>query len=378
MVNDAPFAPDWVSPPGVTIATLLAERGLTHHEFAHRVHLAADEVDDLIRGRLTLTVELIRHIAAVLGATEDFWHQRETRYRQGLEQLHQRCSQPESLAWLEEVPVKELIRRGLIRPSTDKVETVIACLRYFGVSSVVSWNREYREPLRPVAFRTSKTFDSRPGAVAAWLRQGELVASRIRCRAWDKRRFFELLPRLRPLTRIEDPRTFLPQLAAACADAGVAVAVVRAPEGCKASGACRFLSPSRPLLLLSGRHRSDDHLWFTFFHEAAHLILHSTDYISIDDTENGGEATAKEEREANEFAANVLVPPEHREAMLRLTSNKKAVMRFARDIGISRGVVVGQLQHHGRIPHSHLNDLKHFYQWGDEDEAVPQPRKGSY
>ncbi|MFO0848304.1 MAG: ImmA/IrrE family metallo-endopeptidase [Gemmataceae bacterium] len=376
MVNDAPFAPDWVSPPGVTIASLLAKRGFTHHEFAHRLHLPAEEVDDLIQGRLALTVELIRHITALLGATEDFWRQREARYRKGMELLRQRCSQPESLAWLDEVPVRDLINRGLIRASADKVETVVACLHYFGVSSVGSWNREYREPLRPVAFRTSKTFESKPGAVAAWLRQGELMASRSRCRPWNKQRFSELLPSLRSLTRIEDPRTFLPQLTAACAECGVAVAVVRAPEGCRASGACRFLSPSRPLLLLSGRHRSDDHLWFTFFHEAAHLILHSTDYISVDDSEDGGQAMVQEEREANEYAANILVPPEHRPEMLRLRSDKRAVMRFARDIGVSRGVVVGQLQHLGRIPRHHLNDLKHFYVWGD-DEALPQPRNGS-
>lgn len=375
MVNDAPFAPDWVSPPGVTIASLLAKRGFTHHEFAHRVHLPAEEVDDLIHGRLALTVELIRHITTLLGATEDFWHQRETRYRQGLERLYKRCAQPECMEWLKEVPVKDLVSRGLIRHSDDKVETVVACLRYFGVASIGSWDREYREPLRPVAFRTSKTFESKPGAVAAWLRHGELIASRIRCRPWDKQRFFELLPRLRPLTRVEDPREFLPELRDACAECGVAVAVVRAPEGCKASGACRFLSPSRPLLLLSGRHKSDDHLWFTFFHEAAHLILHSTDYISVDDSEGGGQAMVKEEQEANAFAADILVPPEHREEMLKLPLNKIAVMRFARGIGVSRGVVVGQLQHYEVIKRNQLNGLKHFYEWGDDD--VPQPRKGS-
>lgn len=375
MVNDAPFAPDWVSPPGVTIASLLARRGFTHHEFAHRVHLPAEEVDDLIHGRLALTVELIRHITVLLGATEDFWRQRETRYRQGLEQLYQRCAQPECMAWLEEVPVKDLVSRGLIRHSANKVETVVACLRYFGVASIGSWDREYREPLRPVAFRTSKTFESKPGAVAAWLRQGEIMASRIRCRPWDKQRFFDLLPRLRRLTRVEDPREFLPELRDACAECGVAVAVVRAPEGCKASGACRFLSPSRPLLLLSGRHKSDYHLWFTFFHEAAHLILHSTDYISVDDSEDGGQAMVQEEREANAFAADILVPPEHREEMLKLPLNKIAVMRFARGIGVSRGVVVGQLQHYEVIKRNQLNGLKHFYEWGDDD--VPQPRKGS-
>ena len=34
---DAPFAPDWVSPPGDTIADVLEERGWTQAEFARRL-----------------------------------------------------------------------------------------------------------------------------------------------------------------------------------------------------------------------------------------------------------------------------------------------------------------------------------------------------
>lgn len=364
MVNEASFTPDWVSPPGVTIATLLAKRGVTPQEFAHAVRLPSGGVDDLMHGRMELTHDLIRRLTTILGATEDFWLQRETQYRRGLEQLRQRCAQPESLEWLKEMPVKELVALGWVRPTADPIEAVAECLHFFGVSSVPNWSREYREPLQAAAYRTSKAFASEPGAVAAWLRRGEIQASRIRCRPWDRGRFRELLPSLRALTRVEDPGEFLPTLTTACADCGVAVVLVRAPKGCKASGACRFLSPSRPLLLLSGRHLSDDHLWFTFFHEAGHLVLHGKDYISVDELTEGGEAVAAEEREANEFAADVLVPPEHREEMLRLAANKIAVMRFARRIGVSRGVVVGQLQHYGVITRSQLNGLKQRYEWG--------------
>lgn len=366
MVDETTFAPDWVSPPGATIAALLTRRGVAPQEFALRVHLSTTEVEGLMRGQVPLTTELILRIAAVLGATEHFWQQREAQYRLGLERLRRRCSQPESLDWLSEVPVTDLVKLGWVRAGADNVETVAACLQFFGVSSVANWCREYKEPIQAAAFRTSRAFDSEPGAVAAWLRQGEIQASRVRCRPWDRDRFRALLPALRSLTRVEDPQVFLPELTAACTECGVAVAVVRAPRGCKASGACRFLSPTRALLLLSARHLSDDHLWFTFFHEAAHLVLHGEYYLSIDEPMDGGAPGAAEEREANEFAASVLVPPEHRAEMLRLTSNKIAVMRFARQIGVSRGVVVGQLQHHGVIPRSHLNDLKHFYRWGSD------------
>jgi plasmid maintenance system antidote protein VapI len=365
MRDDAPFNPDWVSPPGATIAALLAKRGVTPQEFAVRVQLPTQEVEALMHGRVVLTIELIRRLTTVLGATVDFWREREAQYRRGLERLREQCSRPESLDWLREVPVKELVKRGWVEPAADPTETVVACLRFFGVSSVQSWSREYKEPLQAAAFRTSKAFASDPGVVAAWFRQGEIEASRIRCGPWDRDRFLGVLPGIRALTRVEDPVEFIPELTRRCAECGVAVAVVRAPKGCRASGACRFLSPTRPLLLLSGRHLSDDHLWFTFFHEAGHLVLHSKDYISVD-VIGDEDATAKEEQEANDFAADMLVPPDRRDEMLKLPLNKIAVMRFARRIGVSRGVVVGQLQHHGVIGRNQLNDLKHRYRWGTD------------
>ena len=52
--------------------------------------------------------------------------------------------------------------------------------------------------------------------------------------------------------------------------------------------------------------------------------------------------------------------------MLRLRANKMDVMRFARRIGISRGVVVGQLQHGGIIGRDQLNALKHWFDWADK------------
>jgi Zn-dependent peptidase ImmA (M78 family) len=110
------------------------------------------------------------------------------------------------------------------------------------------------------------------------------------------------------------------------------------------------------VLLLSGRHLSDDHFWFTFYHEAGHLILHGKRFVFVDDLDDDN--AVREEDEANRFAENLLIPPEHQTEMLRLTANKMQVMRFARKIGISRGIVVGQLQHRGIIGRDQLNSLK--------------------
>jgi Zn-dependent peptidase ImmA (M78 family) len=146
------------------------------------------------------------------------------------------------------------------------------------------------------------------------------------------------------------------------------VVILRAPTGCRASGATRFLSAEKALLLLSFRYLSDDHFWFTFFHEAAHLLLHDRQAVFLEGQDG---SRAKEEDQANNFAAEMLVPKEFRDQMFNLPVNGFDVIRFAKLVGVSPGIVVGQLQFYGHFTHRQLNNLKRRFGWKpDESESV--------
>ena len=139
-----------------------------------------------------------------------------------------------------------------------------------------------------------------------------------------------------------------------CASCGVAVAFVcELPK--TASGATRWLSPIKALMQLSLRYKTDDQMWFTFFHEAAHILLHSKRSIFIEETNYD----SKEDIKANRFATEFLIPPNR---LGEITSQKPisnaAIRQFAQSLGIAPGIVVGQLQHKGLLPPSHCNDLK--------------------
>ncbi len=67
------------------------------------------------------------------------------------------------------------------------------------------------------------------GAVAAWLRKGELEATAIHCEPYNKNGFKDTLAQLRSLTNEADPGTFRPRLLELCAQHGVAVVFVPAP-----------------------------------------------------------------------------------------------------------------------------------------------------
>ena len=348
------FRPDWASSPGETIADILQERELNEEELAHELRVGLDEVRNLIEGRATITLATARVLERFLGGSVEFWMYRDFQYRLDAGRLSQT-----DMEWLAELPLGDMIRFGWLEPVPRPTEELAASLRFFGVSSIEEWRTAYADMHQRVVFKTSQSFESRPAPVAAWLRQGEIEAERIDCSPWDPEGFREALPALRPLTRKKDPDHFLSLLQKRCAEYGVAVVVARSPIGCRASGATRFLGPTKALLLLSFRFLSDDHFWFAFFHEAGHLLLHGTN-LFLEGIESD---TPKQEEEASEFAANILVPAEFRAEFMRLRSNARDVVSFARRVGVSPGIIAGQLQYFERIPRSHLNRLKRRYKW---------------
>ena len=354
------FRPDWVSAPGDTIADILEIRNLPTPEFARRMGQTLSETRGLLEGREPITSDLAQKLHEVLGASTAFWINRECHYRQGLERIQEESGETRA-DWLKELPVKDMISFGWIAPASTSSEAVgKACLKFFDVSNVTAWRNEYRGALEVANFRTSPSFKSHPGAVAAWLRQGEIEASSIVCKPWDSKKFKNALSKIRALTWTKKPSVFIPKLRSLCAECGVAVVIVRAPTGCRASGATHFLSPTKALLLLSFRYLSDDHFWFTFFHEAAHLLLHGKEALFL---EGADMAPSMLEDEANDFAANTLIPPEHKVSMLSLPRDGREVLNFARSIGVAPGIVVGQLQHLGQLQRNQLNALKRRFRW---------------
>jgi addiction module HigA family antidote len=359
----ATFSPDWISPPGDTILDLLEERGWKQTELAKRTGYTTKHISLLINGKAPITEDTAIKLERVVGSTAHFWLAREARYREGLIRIAERDSLKVEADWLKEIPLKEMIGFGWIRAFRDKGEQVAECLRFFGVATVDLWRKEYGEPL--AAFRSSEKFDKHAGSVAAWLRQGERRATTLKTEPYDRLAFKEALGALRALTREPDPELFIPKLIEACAYTGVAVVVEPAPKGCPASGATLWLSQDKALLMLSLRHKTNDHFWFSFFHEAAHLLRHGKRLRFI---EMEGALSNEQEEEANEFARDWLIPPQYSRNLAAMQKTDAALITLADQLGIAPGIIVGRLQKEGVLRwDSVLNkSLKVRYEWRHE------------
>lgn len=359
--NDT-FQPNWFSIPGDTINDLLKERRISVETFADKIGMTVLFVKSLINGNEDITTDVANKLSNVLGASVDFWLRREFQYREDLIRLER----VNEATWFNLLPIKDMVKFGWIKAEYSK--NVQAILQYFGVRSINEWHFKYQAEMAQVSFRTSTKHKQQPGAVAAWLRQGEIQTGTLECKDWNAKFFKQSLSEIKKLTRIKDPGEFLPKLIEICAECGVALAIERTPEGCPASGVTKFLNPKRALIMLSFRYLTDDQFWFTFFHEAGHLLLHGKNCVFVEEMSKD-RLISEEEKEANDFAAEQLVPSEMRTSMMFVSVyNAKKVIGFAAAMGVSPGIIIGQLQHVGKIPHNKFNYYKRRYSW---DSILP-------
>lgn len=351
--------PDWVSPPGHTIVSILEQRELSVEQFADQIGLSPTVAQKILDGTQAIDVDVARALSRSLGASENFWIAREHDYRASISPPEQvRIASLSDL--LDNLPVSDMRKFGWIQKGPSREDQIAECLGFFGVSSLAQWQGRYESAFHQAAYRRSTAYASCEVATTAWLRQGEIETQDDVVENWSPEMLEKQLPQFRRLTWYKSPDLFLPRLKEAFAKAGVKFAIVRAPKGCAASGAVRILADGTPHMQLSFRYLSDDQFWFSLFHEIAHLLLHYDKMPILENTELAESAC---EQEANEYASQVIVPVHYHEELLSLGSSRFPIIAFAKKVGIAPGLVVGQLQHHGLIRFNQMQHLKRRFSW---------------
>ncbi len=350
------FEPNFAIPPGETLAETLDTLGMTQAELAERMGRPLKTINEIVAGKAMITSDTALQLEKVLGVPASFWSNRERMYRDALARRREASHLEQQLDWLKTMPVKELVRVGWIPALTEPVGQLRSVLSFFGVAGVEEWRALWESP--EAAFRQTRAFVANPGATSAWLRKGEIEAQKIDAAPFDGASFAETLRQLRRLTE-EEPADFVPVLRERCAQAGVAVVFVPSLGGVRAYGVARWLHSTRALIQLSLRGKTDDHLWFTFFHEAGHILKHGKRAVFVEGSDAETAARDPREAEADTFAQECLIPSNDYERFCRNGDfSVAAIRRFASQIRIAPGIVAGRLQHERKIPFSRANQLK--------------------
>ena len=360
------FTRDWFSKPGDSIRHLMYQKGVSAQDLAGQLDGDIAVVRGILDGTIAINCERAHILSNILGGTETFWLRRQGHYENALAEAVRHVAANEAQIWLEKVLLPGPKPRG--RPTeTVRNNELRKRMVFYGVSSMEAWSLRYGRLRDETKFRTSPTYSSLDAALALWLRQGELEADLVATQRWDPHKLRASIVDIRNLTRIARPDRFIPKLRGICAKAGVALVVVRAPRGCRVSGASRLVSPDKAMILVSFRYRTDDHFWFTLFHEMGHLLLHNGRTF-VDDEQT--DADDDYEWQANEFARSCIIPTLRESEFEGLSADRDSVLRFSISIGIAPGLTVGQMQHGKMIGYERLNSLKRNWKWKDIEPVL--------
>jgi HTH-type transcriptional regulator / antitoxin HigA len=360
MTKENRYCPDVAIPPGETLADILEQIGMTQAELAERTGRPYKTINEIIKGKAAITPETAIQFEAVLKVPARFWNNLEMNYRETLARIEEREILTEQIEWLNAVPVKAMIEYGWIKYFEDKIDQLKEIFLFFSVASVKGWEKTWDKKLGCV-FRKSEKYELDKVALAVWLRKGQIESEKLECQLFDTEKFCAILPEVRKLTSAE-PDIFVNRLRELCASAGVAVVFVRELKNVPVNGVTYWLNTNKAVIQLSLRYKTDDHLWFSFFHEAGHILKHGKRDFYDELTEDNKEW----ELEANEFAANYLIEKSAYNYLItqRRTFDEGIVKTFASSVGIAPGIVVGRLQYDGRLTYqSGLNRLKRRFKW---------------
>ncbi len=357
------FIPDYAVPPGWVLKDYLDSMDISQAEFARRCGRSAKLISEIMAGNAPIDPKTAIQFERVLNLDSSIWLGIEADYRLHLAREAEAQKSIEYVEWAKTFPVQELVKRKSITKPTSSTDTVAKLLSFFGVASVSAWQAKYA--CANVAYRHSHSFDSNERALATWLRLGEIESDGVECADYNKARFNQALREIRQLTQTP-PTESLEQANRLCKESGVILAFVRPLPKTALSGATWWSTPRKAVIQLSARHKRDDHLWFSLFHEAAHILLHSKKFVFI---ETDKKKMTDLDAEADRWAANFLIPYRAWQRFIGSRGfSEYDVCKFAEEQGIAPSIVVGRLQHEGLLHRSRLNELKTSLRWVEDTD----------
>jgi len=357
MINNLKgYKPDIAIHPGVTLEETIGALNMSQKELSERTGLTHKTINEIIKGKNPITPETAIKFERVFGVSARFWNNLESNYQETLARIEDEKRFKEEIKIAEQYTCyKEMAKLGWVRKTRNKKEKVKILMNYFGLDSL-----KFVPAVQAIAFRRSYGPNINKEALAAWLRRGEIKASKVETENYYKKKLNEIIPEIKKIIRSNSDnfKNFENKLIDLCASCGIAVAFVTYLRNTYVNGATRWLSPNKALIQLSSRYKYSDIFWFTFFHELGHIVLHGKkeEFIEFKSKESKLE---KEEIEADEYAKNTLIPKKDYNQFIKMgIFSNEYIIAFAKGIGLSPGIVAGRLAHEKYVRWGEIADLR--------------------
>ncbi len=326
--------------PGETLEEKLEELNIGVKEFSVRAGKPEKTIIAIIKGESSITPEMAVIFENVLKIPARFWIKKQSSFDEFKAREKRAVTINNAKDWAKCFPIADMVKCGWINAQPNTEEKVVELFNFFKVSSPTAWENYFFNQQLKVAFRISLAHTKAPHAVSAWIRQGEIQAGKLSCGDYSEVQFKKSLEQIKTIMA-HQPDDFFEQLQEICLACGVKVVYTPCIKKAPLSGATRWIGDN-PVIQLTGRYKQNDRFWFTFFHEAGHILLHGKKDIFLEDIEYS-DADMQKEQEADDFAIKWTFSNEQENEVLKaIPLTLKSIQEFATKFNTHPAMIIGR------------------------------------
>ncbi|MFL5328703.1 MAG: transcriptional regulator [Gemmataceae bacterium] len=335
--------------PGEFIRIELTKRGWSQEDLAHVLGRSPARVNQIITGKQELSPEIAIQLQYAIGTAADVWLQREAAYRLSLTAADVADVKLRSRLY-DFGPIKEMQKRGWLKPDAAPDELEAEILRFYGIKSLDE------TPQVAGVMRKTAPLASLSHAQRAWYFRVRNLATKMPALPFDSAKMKECRADLRKLAAYSAHVAKVPKV---LAHYGVRFVIVQPLEGGKVDGVATWLAANEPVIGLSMRFERIDNFWHTLLHEAVH-VEHHDESVDMDMDDEPITAKPAYEKRAVDDAASTFVPRQELMAFIRRYGplySEQVINQLANKLKVHPGIIVGQLHHLGEVSYSKFRDL---------------------
>lgn len=339
----------WIAThPGTILKLELEERGIPQKDFAAMLGMQKSHLNEIIKGKRAMTYSVADKIEEVLGISSVSLMNLQTQYEYDLRQIENRSIEEQEainkLKLFDEIfDVKTLLKRlgCMCQTAVEKLQCLVAEIQQ-------SEPAELKLEANGMFKKSSKTGQD-PRMLMTWKLIAE-AAARKTCpkNTFQPEKQNALVKAL--AEAFHNNSNTVDTITQIFSDYGVGFCVEKKVERASVDG-YSFIERGTPYIVVTARYDRIDNLAFSVMHEVGHVFLHYLDgtqkdyHLSIPDYDN----ESAEEREANVFAANALIPFEQWKNAPKVRVNPIAIQKtyaeWAKEKGFNKWIVLGRISY---------------------------------
>ena len=345
--------------PGEFIKDEMEFRNWTQEILSEILGISLKSVNRIIKNKQSITVDVAKCLSEAFGQSPEYWLNLNNNYRLRLseEKDKEREIRLKSVIY-NYMPISEMIKKGWIKDSKDDIKKLQDIVRKFWKMPKKKVNFSFIDQIELPNLRKSESFTQfNKYYTLTWFQMAKQCSPKYKVNNYNQKELKKLAYNLFTFTNKRDGvNQFIYKLN----NTGVKIFILSHLPKTYIDGAS-FCDETNPVIVYTKRYDRVDNFWFTIAHEIAHIILHlqSKNKYFINDLSY---LTTKEEEEANKYASKWLKTKEilryfKKKSFFKYISEKR-ILDCSEELNIGKSIIVGALQHHGKLSYRNLNKLK--------------------